>query len=508
MESKAQKSLRNAVFGIIAKILQLLLPFLVRTIIIYRLGIAYAGINSLFVSLFNILNLTELGVGAALNYFMYKPIADHDVPQMNAIIRLYDKWYRAIGILVTLLGLAILPFVPRMSPADFPSELDISLVYVLFLTSMVLPYFTAPYAVTVLSAHLREDLVSKAASVCIITQSLLQIAAIWCFHNYYLYIVSIILSALLNALLLFVYYRRQYPAYRCEGDVPPQLMKEILSRIKALFLHKIGGVVLFSADNLVISALLGQTMLGIYGNYYMIITALSMLLDAIFNAFRAAVGNDLVTESVERNFERFQRLCFCNLTTLGICTSILVCTFQRFISLWTGQENLLSFRTILWLCGLFYLLRMDAVVGVYRTALGLWLADKWRPLLSSVCNLLVNIFLTRRIGIDGIVISSIISILGFHFFNTARILHNQFFDRSSIPYYLAHFRHDAVNLLACLLAFTGCRLLVSAQGVVGLLLCGVLSAGISAAVILLLHSKNPYLKEILLLARQKIGKFP
>ena len=309
MQSKIKNSLRNIIFGTLAKILQILLPFIVRTIVIYKLGIEYAGINSLFVSIFNVLNLTELGIGAALNFLMYKPVAENDTETVNSIINIYNRWYRNIGLVICIIGLAITPFIEFFVQEQISDSLNLKLLYLIYFSVMLAPYFIAPYTAVVLSVHQREDLISKIASITIIFQSILQIAAVMLMNSYYLFSVAIAVASFFNSFVLYFCYHRRYPQYKCCGKMPEKLMHKLRTKVNALFMHKIGNTVLFSADNLIISRILGLTALGIYGNYYLIITSLSGFIDIIFNSIKASVGTSLVKNSSEKNFEDFKRAC-------------------------------------------------------------------------------------------------------------------------------------------------------------------------------------------------------
>lgn len=100
---------RNIIFGVILRVYQLLVPFLIRTIMIKVLGVEYVGLNSLFVSVLQVLNLVELGVGAAMTFSMYEPVVNHDIAMINALLNLYKKYYRFIGSIVLLIGLLIVP---------------------------------------------------------------------------------------------------------------------------------------------------------------------------------------------------------------------------------------------------------------------------------------------------------------------------------------------------------------------------------------------------------------
>ena len=68
--SRMLNAKRNAIWGIVYKVVTLFLPFIVRTIMIKTLGAEYLGLSSLFTSVLNVLSLAELGFGTAMVYEM------------------------------------------------------------------------------------------------------------------------------------------------------------------------------------------------------------------------------------------------------------------------------------------------------------------------------------------------------------------------------------------------------------------------------------------------------
>ena len=72
---KTENAMRNLLYGILQKIVNLGMPFVTRTVVIHTLGTEYLGLGSLFSSVLQVLNLAELGVGSAMIISMYSPIA-------------------------------------------------------------------------------------------------------------------------------------------------------------------------------------------------------------------------------------------------------------------------------------------------------------------------------------------------------------------------------------------------------------------------------------------------
>ena len=84
-----KNALRNIIFGLLQRIYQLIVPFAMRTAMIYWLGVEYLGLDGLFTSVLSVLNLAELGVGSAMVYSMYKPVAEDDRTTICALMKLY-----------------------------------------------------------------------------------------------------------------------------------------------------------------------------------------------------------------------------------------------------------------------------------------------------------------------------------------------------------------------------------------------------------------------------------
>ena len=174
-DSKTKNSSRNLVFGICLKVYQLLVPFLIRTIIIKILGIEYAGLNSLFTSILQVLNIAELGVGTALVFSMYKPIVEHDDKKICALMQLYKIYYRVIGLVILAIGLCITPFLSKLIKGDVPPDINIYVLYFLNLGATVLSYWLFAYKNSLFQAHQRNDVVSK---VTILTNTVMYVLQI------------------------------------------------------------------------------------------------------------------------------------------------------------------------------------------------------------------------------------------------------------------------------------------------------------------------------------------
>ena len=132
-----------------------------RTAMLYLMGGQYLGLNSLFTSILQVLNLAELGVGSAMIYSMYKPIAEDNNAEICALMQLYRTYYRIIGFIIAVVGFILTPFIQKLISRGVPQEINISVLYLLNLGATVLSYWLYAYKNSILQVHQRVDIVSK-----------------------------------------------------------------------------------------------------------------------------------------------------------------------------------------------------------------------------------------------------------------------------------------------------------------------------------------------------------
>ena len=449
---RTKNATRNIVFGGMLKIYQIIIPFLMRTVMTHFMGVQYLGLNSLFTSILQILNLAELGVGSSMVYSMYKPIAEDDTDTICALMRQYRLYYRLIGIFIAVVGLMVTPLVPNLISGEVPENLNIYLLYLLNLAATAFSYWLFAYKNSLLLAHQRVDVTSK-ITICVNTlQFALQLWVLCVLKDYYAYLIIALLSQILINITTAVIVGKMYPAYKPSGRLSKITVASINGRIKDLFIAKLGGVVLRSADTIVISAFLGLTILAIYQNYYYIISAVYGLIEVILTSITAGLGNSFITESNEKNYNDMSRFTFLFSWLIGICTCCFLGMFQPFMKIWMGEELQLDYSAVICLCVYFYVYELTRLLNIFKDAAGAWHEDRFRPLISAIVNLLLNLVSVRFLGIYGIILSTVFA-LGV--IEIPWLLHNLFtvlFEHSHKKSYLKKFlKYGLSTITACIL---------------------------------------------------------
>lgn len=456
---RKKNSLRNVFFGSLNKIIGIFFPFLIRTIMVKTLGDEYLGLNSLFTSILQVLNLAELGFSSAVVFAMYKPIAENDSDTICALMVLYRKIYRVIGIVITIAGLAILPILKFFVKGGYPADINLYAIYLIYLGNTVISYEFFAYKGALLDAHQRTDIESKITIIANTGMYILQIVLLILCKNYYAYICIMPISTIIINLLRLRSVNKLYPDYKPKGKLDVKTQSEIFEKVKALFVYKIGNIVCNAMDNLVISSFLGLQVLAIYNNYYYIVSALFGFLMIYYNAIRAGLGNSLVLESKEKNYKDFCGLFFTQAWIVGWAAICMICLYQNFMILWMGRARLLPFLMVILFSVYFYAWKIHDIVHTYKDALGMWEQDKFRPLISGIVNLGGNLILVQFMGVYGIVVSTILTETIVTMFWAPPILYKNYFNRSIREYYTMLIKYTIINVCVGYVTFKICNIL-------------------------------------------------
>jgi hypothetical protein len=226
-----------------------------------------------------------------------------------------------------------------------------------------------------------------------------------------------------------------YPQIQCKGKVPDFEIKGIKKRVAGLLSYKIYGVVYSSVGTIVISPFLGLVPLAIYNNYFYVQNAIVSFLTIITASITAGVGNKMITNTKEDNYVDFLNFTFANGWITSWCAVCLVTLYQHFMRTWVGESLTFPFLTMVFIVLYFYLSRVTNITFTYREAAGLWWEDRFRPLVLTVVNLVLSLFLVSLVGVNGVLLSTLFCTIFISVPWGTHILFKKYFEMSPKGYY-------------------------------------------------------------------------
>lgn len=450
---------RNIIFGFSNKLVNILCPFVTRTVIQIVLGAEYLGLNSLFTSVISILSLTELGFGTAVVYHMYRPVAENDTATVCALLKFYKRVYRGIGIMLLIIGIVLIPFLPHLISGTYPEGLNLVFLYLIYLFNTAVSYFMYAYMSSLLVVYQREDINSSTNMMITLLLNGSQIVMLFAFRDYYLFTLMMPVFTVASNLRIAYMVKRMFPQYHCEGALPENLVSDIKLRVGGAFLSKVCVVSRNAFDSIFVSMFLGLIATAMYNNYYYIMHAVCTMLSVVSVSFFGGVGNHVVTKSVEENFTELKMLNFIYMWISGWCTICLFCLFQPFMELWMGADMMFPVPVVVLFCIYFYLLSTGDMISIYSSVNGLWWYRRNASLMELTSNLVLNFILGKFFGIYGIIIATNITIFMCNFVWGIRITFKYYFQLSRLKeYYYYHIKYFMVTLFLCILTYGVCLL--------------------------------------------------
>ena len=459
--ARTRNTVRNTSWGIVYRLITLIGPFVVRTLIVNELGLEYSGLSSLFTSILTVLNLTNLGFSSSIVFNMYKAIADDDIEAQCAMINYYKRVYKIVGVVILIFGIITMPFLPHFVEGDVPSDINLYSLFAIYLFETVLDYFLFAYTTAIFNAYQRNDVLLKISCVRYLAQYLLQAIAIIVTHNYYIYIIILPLMVIPNNIANYYYSRKYYPEIKSEGTISESTRKDILLRVGTLFGHKVGSTALVGIDSILISSFLGLATMGLYGNYYYILTAVNALIEIVTNGLISGIGNKLLLDDKESNFGLFNALTYGWVFLVGWAANSLYNLYQPFIAgIWYSKDYLLPSSIVVVIVIYFYTWMFRIMQLTYRDAAGLWTKDWLKPYVGMVLNVVFSIVLL--IKMRNVAAALIPTIFVFIFIYTpweSWTLFKYLFDGSIHRYHFDLLKYTLLNVLAVLLSNYLCYLI-------------------------------------------------
>lgn len=484
---RTKNTVVGALWGTIEKISSILLPFIVRTVLIKKLGSEYLGLSSLFSSILEVLNLTELGFGAAAVFAMYKPIAEDDYCTTGAILEYLKKIYRVIGVITIIFGVLFLPFLKYTISSGMPGDVNIYVLYIIYVFNTAISYLLYAHKQSLLSALQLNYVINKITLFTNTIMRICQIVLLFMIPNYYIYAILIPVFTIISNVTCSYIVDKEYKEWFVHGTLDKTIRDDIKSRLFPLMSTKLASVLVNSADTLVISAFLGLTQVAIYNNYYYIMNSISGFLIVIYGAMQAGIGNALVVDKHEKIMTDFKKFQFINNWVVTNFTVCLLCLYQPFMELWVGKEMMLPFGMVVLFCTYFYANTIQRIVVIYKDAAGIWKEDMLRCYLSSGLNLVINIVTVRYIGLYGVIGSSVIAnLVGLPWM--AYILYKIVFKEKSTKFYLQEARDAFAAVIICFIVWNCCR--VAPTGFGGILVRGIICLSLCNILLFLFNFKS------------------
>ncbi len=409
---RVKSATKNIAFGYVGQMATMIMSFILRKIFIMHLSDTLLGVNSLYTNILSLLNMAELGIGTALNFSLYGPVARGEKEKIKSYMQMYKKAYYCIAAVVAVIGLALTPFLSFFIKNPGENSLrDLTIYYFIFLFNTVSSYFVA-YKYSLINAEQKNYVQTNVITITKIVTVFFQIIIVVATENFYLYLLTDAVIQLIQKIFVSRFLDNMYPYLRDKNvtKLSKEESDEVFRKTKALVFHKVGDVARLQTDALIISSFIEVAMAGVVDNYNMVISSVSNFVNIIFNSVISSFGNLIATESKEKQYAMFKVYRFFASWVYGFSCVGFMILLTPLIRIWLGDSWILAPAAVYCILTDYYFKGDRIVLSNFKTAAGVFEQDKYLALIQGAVNLVISIWLVQTpLGLTGIYIGTIVS---------------------------------------------------------------------------------------------------
>ncbi len=409
-KSRTEYSILNIITGLGGYTVNTIVGLICRMVFTRTLSADYLGVSGLFTNILTMLSLAELGIGSAIVYALYKPLATNDKDKVASLVQFYGKCYRIIGIVVAVIGIILMPFLDLLITEQPDIIESIYLIYGIHLFNTASTYFFS-YRSSLLMAAQQNYIVTGTNYIITIGQSILQMFWLLATHDYIGYLLIQSIGTFIYNFSVSYIAKRRFP-YIVGNNTKPLEKEEkrgLIKNVRALIVWKLSGLMVNSTDNIIITYFNGLATVGLSSNYTLLSSTLNSLLNQLFNGITASVGNLNAVETKEKKMSMFYSINLANFWLFGWAAIGIFVVSTDIVQLFFGNDYVLP-NSIPFVIALnFYMVGMQSAVWTFKNTLGLFRPGRYLLIVTAALNLVFSIWLGKLWGLFGILFATAIS---------------------------------------------------------------------------------------------------
>lgn len=410
-ESRLSKSIKNLQVAWIGQFLNILAKFVMRRFFVRYISDDYLGLDAVFTNIIGLMDLAELGIGSAVFYALYKPLAEQNEEQVLGVMQLLAKVYRLIALILCGVGVLLMPLLTVITP-EARGVPNVQLLFGFYLANTVVSYLFT-YKGLLASADQKNYITLRNHYIFVVSLNVTQIIIIYLTHNFVVYAAVQSMFTLAEGISLSWIMDRKYPILRRKDKVclPENITRKIWSDVRKIVVGRAGNTIISSTDNLILSNVVGLSKTGAYSNYVLVKASLQAIVCQFQSAVSASIGNMAASGEREKELEYFW---FLNFITTSLYAVTSVCMFnlmQPFIVYWLGGNYLMDYGVLFCITVVYYLGGIRGLFKTFSMAHGVFDLEAKKAILEVVANLVISILLAVKIGLIGVLLGTVISSL-------------------------------------------------------------------------------------------------
>lgn len=421
------KILNNLKLNFVITFIIGIMGFIVNKYFVKYMGADMLGLMKLFTQMIAYLSLVDLGISNASAYALYKPLANKNILQINLVVSTIESFYKKISYIILILGIFLTPFIPFFIKSDSYGK-EVFVYWILYIINTAIGYMFAKYSI-LFTANQEYDYVRKVQGIGKFIFQFLQILVLIVAQSFLIFIIIMILENI----FLYYFYKKHFKKNYTYIKKVKERDKNILIDMKNLFWHKIAGVIVFNTDYIILSKFISLSIVGIYSSYLMIYQMAIVIINVLSSVITPEIGMFVAKNSKEKIYESWKRLYSIYNFLATIIIIVIYELILPFVNLWLGEGYELPKVTIILILINLFVNITRGVTDIFKQSCGFF-DDLYAPILETILNVIFSIVLVQIMGLDGVIIGTIISNLIVIIFIRPIIVFKRCFDKKFYIY--------------------------------------------------------------------------
>lgn len=486
---RKKSSIFNIIGSLGANFTAMIFNFITQAVLIKTLGVEYSGVNGLFTNILTMLSIAELGIGSTIIYKLYKPIAEDDKETIKSWMKFYKICYRYIAIIVTIIGLILIPFIPNIVGKVTIKE-SIIILYLISLLDTVLSYLMS-YKRSLLYADQKNYIINFVHIGYTVFMNVSQIIILLCIKEYmYFIIIKLLFRVLENAILNKIVNKKYSYILEKSNKIDKSESKDLFQRVKAILLQKISFVINKGIDNITISMILGVTSVGYYTNYNLVVLAICNIIYQIVSSMTASVGNLLTENNIDKSYDIYKKLNMFNSFITAIAMVGFTCVITPFITLWVGKEFILSNIIVFSFTYYIYADSIRRSITIYKEAAGICKEDQFMYVIMTIINLVFSVVLCKLIGIAGVILGTAISYTFLIVYSYPKYIFKPIFKKGKNEYYKENGKYLVFMIISIAISYITCSFITIDNSLIKVIVNVIASIIITTILFIMIFGKT------------------
>ncbi len=413
MSSRTSSSLRNGVWSTSLMLVNIFLGFVARSVFIRHVGVDLLGLNTSVENMLGALNIAELGVSYAISSSLYGPMARGEHKAVAEIIALQGWIYRRVACFIIAASVVFMAFFPVIfSDVDFPLSYAYA-AYAAYLFSSLLGFFVnyKMVAIEVRQESYKIDIATRLPNA---LRTILQILALaFTSYGYEIWLALNVLCAIVSSVILSRIVKRDHPYLAAHVEVRRSLFRQypmVGSKVRQLMVHRLSAVAFQRSSPLILIAFASIADVGVYGNYMLIFTGVSMLVESLFKGVQASVGNLVTSSSRAHSLDVFGEILAMRVIVAAVCAFGFYVCAPSFMTLWVGPDLRFDSLATLLISVILFIDISRSAVDAFINAYGFF-SDVWASVAEAVINIGLSIALGSLWGLHGVLLGVLVSLV-------------------------------------------------------------------------------------------------